>query len=475
MLIDQSLALGPVEAEDGSVVIRGWIKAPVSSKVMIRFETFGTETDQVEGLYWASIGGWYRYLPATGKPEYFELNTSFDLETHGVPLLWVERWSGEGEIDVVIDGYTGPHKLLFWSNSFGQEKLRSTFGVPTECFGLDSGLITAGAVRSTFANQKLSRVRNKILKKEVPVADITKTTLKRLDEASYDALVVDIESMLRPIACVEDSYIEDSTDARALGVIPLGARVLTPNDSQYWDVLLQSFESVVVASRPRPVIALVPNSTADASCEANRLPPGVQDEAFDEQNLPWDEFANQLLTLGVEIVRIDSEKRLSAMGRTRIREILREGKIVDSRMKKLPLALPETTLASSCEIRVGEPQILDGLRLAEDFFVEADILVPSSFPVRNLILVLKLEIPTEDFDSTALRASEIYRSSLLGVEYFKYIETIEGYRHYQIPVTLPKSVTCSGIGFAQVRSEQKVGVRNLAVRAERSLRQEVKQ
>lgn len=350
--------------------------------------------------------------------------------------------------------------------------MKSSLAFPTECFGINSGLITSGSVRSSFAIQKLQESRNKDSQDEATVADISKSTLKSLHTANFDALVIDIESMLKPIANVEDSYIEDSTEARILGAIPLGSRVLTPNESSYWGVLLQSFESVVVASRPRPVIALLPNTNSSGSSELHQQMVEEHNGSINEYVLSWDELANKLLEIGVEVVRLNNDKSISVEGLSEIGEILRKGKVVDSLMSVLPSVFPKTELATSYEIQKGEPQILEGLGLSGEFIVETDIQVPVGYPERNLILVLELEPNAATPNTTALRKAEVYRSSLLGVEYFKYIETGEGYRHYQIPVTLPELVTCSGIGFAQVREKQEVNVRNVAIRAESSVWQE---
>lgn len=460
MKIDQSLALGSVATEDGLVVIRGWILAPASIKVLIRFETLGTQDDQVEGLHWSSIGGWYKYLPATGKVEYFEVDTYFKPSKHGVPKMSVQRWAGDGEIDLVIDGYTGPYKLGLWSNSTNRERLISSLEFPTEFFELEGGLVSTVCPHSVTANENLLTPQNKRHKNSEGV--FSRSALEEIRNGSFDALVVDVESLLFPIAKVGDAYIEASKKARTFRTIPLGTPTLTLTEPECWSVFLRALESVVIAARPRQVIALLPASCARASNTLDKTPP----EDLDGASIPWSEVVTELKSVGAVVLYLNSDKTLSSSVNARIRQILDHGSIIDGRTRALPSTLPERSVASKYEIQKDEPLVIDGPGVTGNFFVEVDLRIPLDYPARNLILVLSLETPGDQFELSELRKDRIYQSSLAGVEYFKYVETQEGYRHYRIPVFLPESVVCRGIGFGQVRSKEKVAVQNVVICAE---------
>lgn len=72
---------------------------------MLRFESEGITAQELGGFTRTLAGGWYQYMPATGRPEFFEFSIDLNAWPSAQPKFWIQRWDGFGDVEIFLDGF----------------------------------------------------------------------------------------------------------------------------------------------------------------------------------------------------------------------------------------------------------------------------------------------------------------------------------------------------------------------------------
>lgn len=103
--------LVPVDS-DGVLRADGFLRADPSTKVLIRFSGPNIGALDLDGLWPAAGGGYYYYLPSTGQWERFELKRETTLGGGSEVDISIERWSGDGEVELYSEIFKDLPKLV---------------------------------------------------------------------------------------------------------------------------------------------------------------------------------------------------------------------------------------------------------------------------------------------------------------------------------------------------------------------------
>lgn len=464
MHLDQAIVINSRESENGQYTVSGWINCPADSRSILRFVTNGTAENQVDGLHWAVTGGWYKYLPATGSIEYFSVTAEFDREVHGIPEIRIERWRGSGEIDLLLHGSGWQPVSLFWGDEAAFSLFqRNTIGLIVQ-FPFKSGFVTASEATSPSLLPRLKSPRPPLGRTSGLKADLDKQALKELERYNFDALVIDLNSLCLPLVKCDGSYVEETREARALGVIPVEADPLTPTSDEYLSVLKRSLLALIRVIRPRPIFFLTPKVQEEDSVHST--------EYIDPGHFSVIERLN-LEDLGMIRLAVDS----TGDGQGHIANPVALSDLVepysftfDEHMtEKEPLS--RLVLHNRFSSASATPHF-QGLELPSDFEIQVDVLVPQRYPHRNLILSLDLEDREGNLIDEPLGKHGISRSKMDGLNYFRYFPEIQGSETASFTFSLPEHVRCTGFSVVPLRELGSVFVSRVAIQSDVIVRRE---
>ncbi|AHI19543.1 hypothetical protein [Corynebacterium casei] len=465
MFLDEAIVINDHQPEDGVYRIGGWINCPPESRVILRFVTKGTQRDQVDGLHWAATGGWYKYLPASGNRDRFEIEAYFDKEIHGTPEVRIERWYGNGDIELLLDRPGWQPLAAFWgSDQAYSDFSNNTLGI-IKRVSYSSCLVTAGEPSNQDLINRLHASNKSIEKFPELHADLERRIIKTLATTDFDALVIDLESLCVPISNVEGTYIEVSPEARSLGSLVMESDVVKVGDGEYFRVLKNSLDSLLQSLRPRPILIQLRESDAELSCAE----PG-SDEKFNStiQNLMLEES-------GFEFLRIPGR---SSGGSLSAKKIELENLIEPY----------WTTFDENMTLREKPSQLnlvsnltpLDAVQTApvkglfNSFRVEVDVLVsPKQYKDRNLLLTLEIEDQEGNPLNESLSRYSVSRSAMPGIDYFMYFPEIRGSETVTFEVNLPEYAKCRAIGVQQIRDIGSVFISRFAIQSDHLLNYEM--
>ena len=383
MYLDQAIVINDREAEDGRYLIHGWINCPPDSRVILRFVTKGSAADQVVGLHWAVTGGWYKYLPATGKRERFEVEAYFDEVIHGIPEIRIERWFGNGDIELLLDRPGWHPVTAFWGSDQAYAAfVNETVGL-IERFPYTSCLATAGEPKNGDLFTRLQASNKSKANFPELHADLEKLALSALEKSNFDAIVIDLKSMCVPIWNVQGTYIEVSPEARSLGQVVMEAEILTVADEEYLSVLRRSLNAVLQCIRPRPAIIQI-----------ERLPVGQEPEDLDF-NEKFESMIEELKLeeLGFELLSINGHysRKPALSERIELEQWIEPYWATFDENMTVPDKPSNITLVSKLT-PLADIDVATVSGLANRFRVEVDVLTPlKQYKDRNLLLALELE------------------------------------------------------------------------------------
>lgn len=461
MLLDKSLAINTAIPADGQYTISGWIKCPVGTRALLRFITEGTADDSIEGLHWGATGGWYKYLPATGAMEYFQVSATFDESIHRIPEIRIERWFGDGEIELLLEQEKWQPKVLFWGDDKAYEALlKSSIGL-IERFPLSSCLITAAEPRCEALSNRLTTGKQSSDRSAELTADIEKRALGMLLEQDFDALVLDIESLCRPIINFQGSHIEFTSDAKSLGVGLVNPEIIDAGSTNYLNILRRSLQSILRIVRPRPVVVQARAGEISASEIEDNSIVGVLRMDQEESNLNDFVFLDLPSDQAIDSVTTTS-KRID------FGDLLEFSLVnLDANMMQREKSDKIVLLSNPVHIRQLEPHKFS--HLPSEFVVEIDVLAPFKYRERNLLMTFELENSNGEPFEGNLSQYSIFRSTMKGVNYFKYFPAVQGSSVAEFEVSLPEHVRCTAIGIREIRDQGDVFVTRIEIQSDDSL------
>lgn len=442
MLLEDDVRINCPEQPEGVYENSGWVRCPADTKVLVRFRTKGNSDDNVKGLSWSSTGGWYKYLPATGKREHFKVAALFEKNVHGVPEISLERWSGDGEIEILLNERSLQLVTMFWGDDSSYSQfIKRTRGLVTR-FPYHSGLVTAGQPWDAELQQRLEGTSLPTPDGNLLLADTRKQVFARLDDFRFDALVIDWFSLCPPIVKLGNTYIEASRIARAIGLIPLDASVLESGNIEYHRILEKSLRDLTQRVCPRPVfVQLEPGASL-----------GESNDVVEDVNPNLDLFIFQRLSQ-MGIVPLETNSEASAVNDS---VAIALDKQIDEYEVNWNAGIRRSNFLCSTRLvtaftPINELKEVPLNNLSGAFEIELDLLTLTSYRENNLILTF--DIVEDDGRATERNLSKysIYRSSLEGVDYFKYLPLSHGSETFTIDVSLPEELRCKGIGIQQVR------------------------
>ena len=461
MLLDHSIVINTEKSSGGRYTINGWIKCPVGTRALLRFLTKGTEDDSVEGLHWGVTGGWYKYLPATGDREYFQISATFDEEIHGDPEIRVERWFGDGEIELFLEQDKWQPKILFWGDDDAYELLLNSSVGLIERFPLSSCLITAAEPKSSSLRERLEpSVRGSDSDLEL-MTDIDKSAFEMLSQKHFDAIIIDLMSLRLPIIRTSGTHIQCTSGWDPRGVDSVDTVMVCPDSKEYSEVLRRSLRTLLTVVRPRPVVLQV-QKRSQSGTEGEYKPliaalhsesDGIKPSDFVFYELPAEEIC-QSRDKGFEPVDL--------------------GDLLAAQMINVDSFMMERELASK-KVVISSPVHIDNLEyislenLPSEFVIEIDIIAPLEYRERNLLLTLELEDTNGEPIDSSLSQFSIWRSKIKGVDYFKYFPAIQGSAGAEFEVKLPENIRCTAIGVKQIRNQGDVFVTRVEIQSDESL------
>lgn len=465
MYLNRTVILNSPKSVDGKYKVSGWINCPKDSRVLLRFLTGGTSKDQVEGLHWGATGGWYKYLPASGKKEYFEVTASLDDAIHGAPEIRIERWYGDGEIEVVLESYGWQPLTLYWGNDESFKSfLQSSLGL-VEKFELNSSLVTAAEPKNGNLVHRLKTSSTVTKFSPDLIANVEKNAFQRLELKGYDALVVDLKSLCVPIINVEGVYIELTREARAFGAVPLNNAPIEPGTPEYLAILRKSLVKILQFVRPRPVFIFDSERTVSTNSETAELRTRALDSMLDSLEL---EDMGFIHFFDAE----PCEEKTSEIQRKILDELIEPH--LYSFDKHMVISEPANKfrlLTQPSQLRHLSTKPVEGL--PQKFSVEVDVLVSHKYRENNLVLTLELE----NFDGSQvtekLGGYSISKSKNPEIGYFKYFPPVKSSETVQFEIELPEGIKCVGIGVNQVRDQGPVFISRLEVKSNEKLNLEI--
>lgn len=461
MLLDNSLAVNIENPADGQYFISGWINCPVGSRALLRFLTTGTAEHPVEGLHWGSTGGWYKYLPATGKFDRFEVWASFDREVHGTPEIRIERWFGDGEIELLLDQDNWSPKILFWGGDSAYDALLGRSRGLFERFPLSSCLLTAAEPKfevESYWGRMARESQNKSLEFK---ADTEKLALELLGQSNFDILVLDLELLCVPIVDLQGTRVELNRYTKALGVEFLKTELINPGSQEHFEILRHSLKTILTVIRPKPVVfqsrgnsQLGFNYEHRSIAEALKTEFSVDGESdFTFLDIPFDE---------------DKDSEIGALKEIDFGRIFSSSLVtLDAYMAQREKASTIVLLSSPIHIEQLDKQ--NFRYLPSEFTVEIDILVPQKYRERNLLLTFDIEGLDGKPLVDNLSKFSIYRSTMHGINYFKYFPSVQGSATVEFEVRLPENVRCTAIGVTEIRSRGDVFVTRFEIHSDVNL------
>ncbi|NMF31966.1 hypothetical protein HF851_06700 [Corynebacterium ammoniagenes] len=419
--------------------------------------TEGTSRDQVEGLHWGATGGWYRYLPASGEKEYFEVTARFDYPIHGTPEVRIERWYGNGQIELFLQGYGWQPLTLYWGSDESYSEFMGCSSGLVERFELSSGLVAASEPRNGSLINRLEASAEGTVESHGLRADIEKQSFHKLQTLNFDALVIDLKSLCTPVVNVDGVYIEPSREARAFGAVPLDSSPVEVGADEYSVLLRKSLIELLKAVRPSPIFIFDHEQLIKPELQNTNLTDGPGGSVLDTMGLEKMGFLNICLP-------IDSKKEGGTAHHIRLDKLIEPHLYsFDEYMVRLEPACQLSLLSRPTLLTELEVNYVQGL--AKDFLVEVDVLVSRKYRENNLLLTFELEgsdgTPTEE----KLGRYGISKSKIPGIGYFKYFPQVRSSDTAIFKVELPEHIRCVGIGVKQVRDQGPVFVSRIEVHA----------
>ncbi|APT82182.1 hypothetical protein CAMM_04365 [Corynebacterium ammoniagenes DSM 20306] len=407
----------------------------------------------MDGLHWAAKGGWYKYLPSSGESEHFEVRAMFDEYVHGTPEVRIERWFGNGEIEIYLQGHGSQPHTLFWGSDDAYSNFVDTNWGLIERFPLSSCLVTAGEPKSWDALNRLQSCKGSLTNSTELAADIRKIALERLQEYSYDVLVIDIDSLNSPIVTHDRTYFEATRYARALGIVPVDARIINPGSKEYTAVLWRSLIALLQAARPRPVFITWQNHKTEITDSKAASPNWKSVSLLNRKELGKLGFLD--FHSSVSGGEVASQHR-------NLRELVKlHPFILDEHLSTIERPFSLEIVSMPLEVKELPKFTLQGM--PRHFEVSVDVLVANNYRDKNLLLTLDLESQDGAPADENLSAYSIARSKMEGIDYYRYFPSIQGSKTVTFKVGLPDHIRCIGIGIKQVRELDPVFISRIEI------------
>lgn len=457
MRVDHSLVLPIDEHDDGHYRVMGWIKADPSTKVMIRFETPAGKFNEVEGLFRTRAGGWYRYLPSTGNAEFFEVEVDLDLKEFGRPRVSIDRWAGEGDIELFVEGVTDKPKLLFWGSKPSFEALAQGLSNPAERFVYETTFASAGAPKSRTLLEDPRIPQNILRTRNSMMADFSKKSVELVNDYHYDLLVLDVESLAVPIVRVHNTVVEDTGQVRQFRIVPAKTQPVAPGDDDYASIFVASMRAVLHAARPRPVARFQRDSVGpDAAVKESEALLGLNQQALDDLVGMLNNQIEGIVAMTAEDIAVRMDSFESWLGGENPSVAILDPSHELAREKPDVWETEGSTRSIiSSPLCVGAEAMVKFGTFLRHFTVRFDLLATEQVNEKSVLLSLDLV----DLDGESVQANlgewGIWKSQNSRIGYFRYTQSQPGLRGYYEEISLPPEVFCRGVRFVPFDEEAK--------------------